>query len=57
MEGLLLKNKNPTDVMIKSIIEIELGYIDTMHPEFVGGIKIPSSLDGGSPDVSLSDHY
>lgn len=29
--------------MIKNLIEIELGYINTSHPDFVGGIGLIQS--------------
>lgn len=37
MESVLSKALGPTDNMIKSLIEIELGYLNTAHPDFVGG--------------------
>ena len=40
MENVLSKSLTPTDQMIKNLIEIELGYINTSHPDFVGGIGL-----------------
>jgi len=37
MERVLSRCLLPTDQMIKNLIEIELGYINTNHPDFVGG--------------------
>ena len=34
----------PTDQMIKNIIEIELGYINTNHPDFIGGTNLMISM-------------
>lgn len=31
------RSLKPTDQMIKNLIEIELGYINTNHPDFIGG--------------------
>ena len=39
MEKMLKKYKDPTDNMIKNIIGIELGHINTRHPDFIGGTK------------------
>jgi len=40
MEDVLTKSVKPTDEMIKNLVEIELGYINTNHPDFVGGIGL-----------------
>lgn len=37
MEKYLQQCLIPTEDMIKSLIEIELGYINTNHPDFCGG--------------------
>ena len=37
MEKYLQKCLIPTEDMIKNLIEIELGYINTNHPDFCGG--------------------
>jgi len=40
MEDVLNKCLVPTDTMIKNLIEIELGYINTSHPDFVSGLEL-----------------
>lgn len=40
MEEFLLRCLIPTETMIKNLIEIELGYINTTHPDFVGCMNI-----------------
>ena len=40
MENVLHNSKTPTDQMIRNLIEIELGYINTSHPDFMGGIGL-----------------
>lgn len=40
MESLLLKSLNKTEEMIKNLIEIELGYINTNHPDFIDVISL-----------------
>jgi dynamin 1-like protein len=40
MEGLLLKSLSKTEEMIRNIIEIELGYINTNHPDFIDVISL-----------------
>lgn len=37
MEAVLNKCLIPTDEMILKLIEIELGFINTNHPDFIGG--------------------
>jgi dynamin 1-like protein len=44
MEQVLQKCLVPTDEMIKNLIQIELGYINTNHPDFVGGTNALISL-------------
>lgn len=39
IEGLLGRCLVQTDEMIKNLIEIELGYINTSHPDFVSGME------------------
>ena len=39
MESVLNKCLFPTDEMIHKLIEIELGFINTNHPDFIGGTK------------------
>jgi len=40
MESVLSRCLIPTDQMIKNLVEIELGYINTNHPDFVGGTNM-----------------
>ena len=37
MDELLLNCKMPTDTMIQNLIDVEIGHINTRHPDFVGG--------------------
>ena len=39
IEKMLKRCRDPTDTMIKNIIAIELGHINTRHPDFIGGTK------------------
>ncbi len=40
----------PTDQMIKNLVEIELGYINTNHPDFVGGTNTLMGMVGQPPE-------
>jgi dynamin 1-like protein len=40
MEKLLLRSLNKTEEMIRNLIEIELGYINTNHPDFIDVISL-----------------
>jgi dynamin 1-like protein len=40
IEVLLHKCLSQTDQMIKNLIEIELGFINTSHPDFVSGMDL-----------------
>ena len=40
MEKLLTKSLSKTEEMIKNLIEIELGYINTNHPDFIDVISL-----------------
>ena len=44
MESVLNKCLIPTDGMIYQLIEIELGFINTNHPDFIGGTNALISL-------------
>jgi dynamin 1-like protein len=44
MENVLNKCLVPTDDMINKLIEIELGFINTNHPDFIGGTNALISL-------------
>ncbi len=50
MESLLLKSLGKTEEMIKSLIEIELGYINTNHPDFIDVISLVKSDKKGKED-------
>mmetsp|Transcript_35511 Transcript_35511/g.40338 ORF Transcript_35511/g.40338 Transcript_35511/m.40338 type:complete len:731 (+) Transcript_35511:178-2370(+) len=39
MERVLEKCLHPTNQMIKNLVEIETGFINTSHPDFVGGVN------------------
>ena len=47
METLLLKSLNKTEDMIKNLIEIELGYINTNHPDFIDVISLVKNDNKG----------
>jgi dynamin 1-like protein len=36
VNGLLVRNKMPTKDMITNLVHIELAFINTNHPDFVG---------------------
>jgi dynamin 1-like protein len=40
VEQLLAKSLSKTEEMIKNLIEIELGYINTNHPDFIDVISL-----------------
>ena len=44
MESVLNKCLIPADDMINKLIEIELGFINTNHPDFIGGTNALISL-------------
>ena len=51
MEELLAKSLKKTEDMIKNIIEIELGYINTNHPDFIDVISlVKTSSDNKSKE-------
>ena len=43
MEDLLTRSLNKTEDMIRNLIEIELGYINTNHPDFIDVISLVKS--------------
>lgn len=47
MENLLLKSLNKTEEMIRNLIEIELGYINTNHPDFIDVISLVKNDNKG----------
>ncbi len=50
IEKLLAKLIVPTNEMIKNLFEVERGYINTRHPDFIIGAK--ESIGGGSPSLT-----
>jgi len=44
MDKVLNKCLIPTDEMINQLIEIELGFINANHPDFVGGTSVLSQM-------------
>ena len=53
METLLLRSLDKTEEMIRNLIEIELGYINTNHPDFIDVISLVKN-DG--PKVKRDDY-
>ncbi|KNA17748.1 hypothetical protein SOVF_077200 isoform A [Spinacia oleracea] len=57
----LRENLNPAESIIRHLIEMEMDYINTSHPNFIGGSKaletaqqkIRSSMDGGESDMAI----
>jgi len=43
VQGLLRQSIEPTRMMISNLIKIELSYINTSHPDFIGGTKAVAS--------------
>lgn len=37
MNGLLAKQLTPTNTMVRNLIKIQDAYINTYHPDFMGG--------------------
>lgn len=55
MEKYLQKCLIPTEDMIKNLIEIELGYINTNHPDFCGGANAMLDVIKLDDEVKESD--
>ncbi len=55
MEEVLSKCLSPTNFMIKNIIEIEMGYINVNHPDFIGGTNALIGLVNENTDNQQSD--
>jgi dynamin 1-like protein len=45
IEQLLHRCLSQTDQLIQNLIEIELGYINTSHPDFVSGVDLIQKED------------
>ena len=52
MENLLLKSLSKTEEMIRNLSEIELGYIDTNHPDFIDVISLVKNDRGKKEDFN-----
>jgi len=58
MESVLSRCLSPTDQMIKNLVEIELGYINTNHPDFVGGTNtLLNMVKSGDEQPKLEPVY
>jgi dynamin 1-like protein len=44
ISGLLKRAVGPTQMMVSNLIKIELAYINTSHPDFIGGSKAVAQL-------------
>jgi len=55
MERVLSKCLVPTDQMIKNLVEIELGYINTGHPDFVGGTNMLMGMVNHNEELPRHD--
>jgi len=47
VRGILRKCLAPTQQMVQNLVQIELAYINTNHPDFIGGSRAFSTLQGG----------
>ena len=56
MSSLLARLKRPTMDMIRTLIQMELSYINTNHPDFLAGTQALASLANGPPTSSSSHH-
>jgi len=55
MEDVLTKCLRPTNMMIRNLVEIEMGYINVNHPDFVGGTNALINLVNEGTDHNNSD--
>ena len=55
MEKLLNKSLNKTEEMIRNLIEIELGYINTNHPDFIDVISLVKEHPDGDKNKKKED--
>jgi len=44
VSGLLKRSVNPTQLMVSNLVKIELAYINTSHPDFIGGSRAVAQL-------------
>lgn len=64
VSSLLRRCVSPTQLMISNLVKIELAYINTSHPDFIGGSRAVGSLmekisherNGPSPQVRRGNH-
>jgi len=48
MEEVLNKCLQPTNMMIRNLIEIEMGYVNVNHPDFLGATGALMNISGES---------
>lgn len=46
LHNLLRRAVNPTQLMVSNLVKIELAYINTSHPDFIGGSRAVAGLMG-----------
>lgn len=46
VQSLLRRAMNPTQLMVSNLVKIELAYINTSHPDFIGGSQAVTGLMG-----------
>jgi hypothetical protein len=44
VNGLLKRAVGPTQMMVSNLVKIELAYINTSHPDFIGGSRAVAQL-------------
>ena len=54
-QALLAKHAQPTSEMVSNLIAIELAYLNTSHPDFVGGSQAIALISQQLADRQLSD--
>ena len=45
-QALLARRAQPTSEMVHNLISIELAYLNTSHPDFVGGSQVRGRVRG-----------
>ena len=55
MEKVLSRCLVPADQMIKNLVEIELSYINTNHPDFVGGTNTLMGMVQNNEDMPKNE--
>jgi dynamin 1-like protein len=46
VQSLLRRAMNPTQLMVSNLVKIELAYVNTSHPDFIGGSQAVAGLMG-----------